>query len=48
MAADLIKYPKSSFLLFLVYDPDRGIADDRAFSSDFEKARPRTMVILLR
>lgn len=48
IAADLIKYPRSSFLLFLVYDPHRGIADDRVFSLDLERGRQRTKVILLR
>jgi DpnII restriction endonuclease/queuosine biosynthesis protein QueC len=37
MAADLTKYPPKTHILFVVYDPERAISDDQAFSSAFEK-----------
>lgn len=39
MAADLIKYPESCFILFVVYDPARSIKDDVKFRQDFEEKR---------
>ena len=47
MAADLTKYPQTSHILFLVYDPDRAISADREFVRDFE-ATGRCSVILVR
>ena len=38
IATDLIKYPTESFILFLIYDPDRAIKDDTVFTNDFERA----------
>jgi hypothetical protein len=37
IAADIIKYPKENYKLFIVYDPFRRITNDRKFSADFEK-----------
>lgn len=39
IAADIIKYPKEKFKLFVVYDPFRRIINDRKFREDFEKER---------
>ena len=36
IAADLTKYPSDSHKLFIVYDPERQIADDTKFKVDFE------------
>jgi 7-cyano-7-deazaguanine synthase in queuosine biosynthesis len=38
MAADLTKYGKEHYVLFVVYDPGRSIADDAAFRVGFESA----------
>jgi len=37
IAADLTKYPKDSFKLFIVYDPHRAIIDDSSFARAFEE-----------
>jgi len=37
MAADLIKYPPSKHILFVVYDPARSVSDDEAFRRGFEE-----------
>ena len=37
VAADLTKYPENSFKLFIVYDPNRSIAEDDKFKEDFER-----------
>ena len=47
MAADLTKYPQSAHILFLVYDPERAIANDTDFVGDFE-GRGRCTVQLIR
>lgn len=47
MAADLTKYPQEAYILFLVYDPNRAIKDDRQFKNDFE-SRGRCTVLILR
>jgi hypothetical protein len=36
IAADLTKYPAESHKLFIVYDPERQIADDSKFRVDIE------------
>ena len=36
IAADLTKYPVGAHILFIVYDPERRISDDRQFARDFE------------
>jgi 7-cyano-7-deazaguanine synthase in queuosine biosynthesis len=39
IAADITKYPKDKFILFVVYDPDRAIADDKTFKQELESKR---------
>ncbi len=36
IAADMQKYPKEKFKLFVVYDPERKISDDAEFARDIE------------
>lgn len=36
IAADLSKYPKNTFKLFVVYDPERNIHNDEIFKNQFE------------
>ncbi len=36
IAADLTKYPAKAHILFIVYDPDRRISNDRQFARDFQ------------
>lgn len=46
IAADLIKYPDECHIVFIVYDPDRSIANDATFSKTFEnKGRCTVRVI---
>jgi len=47
IAADCTKYPKNAFLLFLVYDPQRSISNDRTFAKSFEDQR-NCMVSIIR
>ncbi len=47
MAADLIKYQEDSFILFLVYDPERSIHNDDVFRNDFQK-KGRCRVCIIR
>jgi 7-cyano-7-deazaguanine synthase in queuosine biosynthesis len=47
LAADLTKYPKDSLIVFGLYDPDRAIRDDMAFTRDIESVR-RCRVVILR
>ena len=47
IAADLTKYPESAHILFIVYDPDRQISNDRRFVRDFER-RGRCNVLIVR
>jgi hypothetical protein len=47
MAADVTKYPQTSHILFLVYDPDRAISADGEFVRDFE-GTDRCSVVLVR
>ncbi|MEX2217370.1 MAG: hypothetical protein WD749_01305 [Phycisphaerales bacterium] len=37
MAADTVKYGKHRRILFVLYDPERAVADDRTFSEPFTK-----------
>lgn len=46
IASDLVKYSEAAFILFVIYDPNRGIFDDLAFSCDIEKHRPCSVVII--
>lgn len=40
IAADCTKYPSEACILFVIYDPDRSIADDKSFTLDIERHRP--------
>ena len=37
IASDIIKYPEDAFKLFIIYDPERKIANDDIFRGSFEK-----------
>jgi len=46
IAADLTKYPSTSFILFVVYDPSHKINDDTTFCSDIEhKGRNKVLIV---
>ena len=46
IAADLTKYPKNKYIIFIVYDPDHRIPSDEVFKTDIEsKGRNRVLVI---
>ena len=47
IAADLTKYPERAHILFVVYDPDRRISNDRQFARDFE-SRGRCSIMIVR
>lgn len=47
LAADSVKYPSSSFVIFALYDPERSIRDDAIFIRDIEKMR-RCRVLIMR
>ena len=47
MAADLIKYPPTAHILFVVYDPQRAVDDDQTFRQAFEE-KGRCTVHLIR
>lgn len=46
IAADITKYPVGTFILFVVYDPDRAIGDDEAFKKDIEGKRACLVAII--
>lgn len=46
IASDLTKYPADSWKLFIVYDPDRKIHDDKQFKHDFENRGNCTIQII--
>lgn len=46
MAADLIKYPSGTHILFIVYDPERAITDDSAFRNALEEKRVCTVHVV--
>jgi 7-cyano-7-deazaguanine synthase in queuosine biosynthesis len=46
IAADLTKYPKDIFKLFLIYDPTRAISDDTAFTRPFSEILNCRVVII--
>ena len=46
MAADLTKYPRDKYILFVVYDPERAIADDNVFRQDFESRGQCTVLVV--
>jgi len=39
ISEDITKYPEDKTILFVVYDPERSIVDDRDFAGDIEKKR---------
>jgi hypothetical protein len=45
IAADLVKYPTSIHKLFVVYDPQRAIADDKAFGAAFSERNCTIFVV---
>ena len=45
VSADLIQYPEDCLLLFLIYDPERKIADRRTFVRDLESEGRCTILI---
>lgn len=47
IAADIIKYPKTAYLVFVIYDPDRAVRDDAVFIRDIEAER-KCMVAMIR
>lgn len=46
IAADIAKYPNDKFILFVIYDPERGISDDIAFRRDIESKRDCNVAII--
>ena len=46
IAADLTKYPETSFVLFVVYDPSHRIDNDSVFCSDIERKHRNRVVIV--
>ncbi len=47
IAADIVKYPPSAYIVFAVYDPDRIIRDDARFAGGIESIR-KCKVLALR
>lgn len=47
IAADITKYPKDKFKLFIVYDPQRKISNDEEFKKDFEN-NPNCRISIIR
>lgn len=47
IAADIIKYPNDRYKLFLIYDPERKIANDPLFRRDIEK-HPKCFACVIR
>ena len=46
IASDITKYPLEKFILFVVYDPNRAIADDAAFKKDIESKRESLVAVI--
>jgi 7-cyano-7-deazaguanine synthase in queuosine biosynthesis len=46
IAADITKYPSDKYILFVVYDPERGISDDINFKLDIEMKRECLVAII--
>ncbi len=46
IASDITKYPSSSFILFIVYDPAHKIKSDETFCSDIESKGSNRILIL--
>jgi hypothetical protein len=47
IAADIVKYPATAYIVFAIYDPDRAIRDDVRFAGDIESRR-KCKVLALR
>jgi 7-cyano-7-deazaguanine synthase in queuosine biosynthesis len=47
IAADIVKYPATAYIVFAIYDPNRAIRDDVRFAADIEAQR-KCMVVALR
>lgn len=47
IAADLTKYPKNKFIIFVVYDPNHKIPSDEVFRTEIE-ANGRNRVLIIR
>lgn len=48
IAADIVKYPETAYIFFVIYDPDRSIRDDYVFIRDIEAKRKSCMVTIIR
>jgi hypothetical protein len=48
ISADIMKYPKEAYLLFLLYDPDRKISSDSIFKETFENKRDNVIIHIIR
>ncbi|MCK4682088.1 hypothetical protein KAT59_03560, partial [Candidatus Bipolaricaulota bacterium] len=46
IAADITKYPGGSFVLFVVYDPERAIVDDETFKKDIQSKRDCLVAVI--
>ncbi|WAC06808.1 MAG: 7-cyano-7-deazaguanine synthase [Thermodesulfobacteriota bacterium] len=46
IAADITKYPLGSFILFVVYDPERAIVDDGTFEMDIQSKRDCLVTVI--
>jgi len=46
IAADIVKYPASAYIVFAIYDPDRAIRDDVRFAGDIESRRKCKVLVL--
>jgi hypothetical protein len=46
IAADLTKYPKEKYIIFVIYDPEHQISSDNVYRRDIqEKGRNRVLII---
>lgn len=46
IAADIVKYPTSAYIVFAIYDPNRIVRDDVRFAADIETRRKCKVVAL--
>lgn len=46
LAADLVKYPSSAHVVFVLYDPERLIRDDAIFIRDVQADRNCRLLVL--
>ena len=46
IAADITKYSEAKFILFVIYDPNRGILQDDRFRNDFESKKDCLVCII--